>query len=593
MVQTVKIGLVRNDRQPWGFRLHGGAEYGSPLVIQKVNDKSISEHAGLKAGDVVIAVNGNDVTKHKHKQAQDMILQCGNSFSLSVQRGGLFQEAIKTQLTASHHSPRIPSPQPPILTETDHAAPSQGGGGGGGSGFTTVPHHKMATYNSPHKLYSEETMKEAANTRPDPLVQGVKSMGFTRKCDKSLQDITANSQVLKALQEQEAGFGPNYGVAGMSELQEDRKHHPNETPKSVFRAGGLSRPQQEQPRAPWQRPLQPQYQPLPAQAHHAQQPAGAWNTNLNNNKAGGAANAEDFTKQFMKDTYQPPEPERAIGSPIPRPGSGMRSTPTSFRTQSPMRHQSPAQSQLRTQSPAFKQIHQQQQHQDQPDHTPQAPTAGWDQTLNDNKSGMAGNAEDFTKQFMSDMYGSQNGQQSAQVQWQPQPAPVEATPFVSQPMPTPPQQPMSAPAASSILKTNSGSNMNFSSSSSSSFQQSQSSSSMQQQSSHSNGQLPGVRFQTSQPQPQGPASLPQMSSPSMPMKSLPGKVSNPKATLAANLPRMPGVGQPAGEPAPPAGPGQSIIAPRRGRGHLVCEACYGQFYAPECEKCRKKILGVS
>ena len=27
--------------------------------------------------------------------------------------------------------------------------------------------------------------------------------------------------------------------------------------------------------------------------------------------------------------------------------------------------------------------------------------------------------------------------------------------------------------------------------------------------------------------------------------------------------------------------------------HLYCEECYGKYLAPTCEKCRKKILGVS
>ena len=26
---------------------------------------------------------------------------------------------------------------------------------------------------------------------------------------------------------------------------------------------------------------------------------------------------------------------------------------------------------------------------------------------------------------------------------------------------------------------------------------------------------------------------------------------------------------------------------------LYCEDCYGKYLAPDCEKCRKKILGVS
>ena len=28
-------------------------------------------------------------------------------------------------------------------------------------------------------------------------------------------------------------------------------------------------------------------------------------------------------------------------------------------------------------------------------------------------------------------------------------------------------------------------------------------------------------------------------------------------------------------------------------GHLYCEDCYGRYLAPDCEKCKKKILGVS
>ena len=37
--QTIDIKLTRFARQPWGFRLHGGADFGSPLVIQKVSHR--------------------------------------------------------------------------------------------------------------------------------------------------------------------------------------------------------------------------------------------------------------------------------------------------------------------------------------------------------------------------------------------------------------------------------------------------------------------------------------------------------------------------------------------------------------------------
>lgn len=29
------------------------------------------------------------------------------------------------------------------------------------------------------------------------------------------------------------------------------------------------------------------------------------------------------------------------------------------------------------------------------------------------------------------------------------------------------------------------------------------------------------------------------------------------------------------------------------KGALYCEVCYEKFFAPECSKCQRKILGVS
>ena len=35
---TLDIKLERRERQPWGFRLHGGSDFGTPLIIQKVGE---------------------------------------------------------------------------------------------------------------------------------------------------------------------------------------------------------------------------------------------------------------------------------------------------------------------------------------------------------------------------------------------------------------------------------------------------------------------------------------------------------------------------------------------------------------------------
>ncbi len=40
MAQTLQIKMSRNENSPWGFRLHGGVDFGTPLTIQKVSENS-------------------------------------------------------------------------------------------------------------------------------------------------------------------------------------------------------------------------------------------------------------------------------------------------------------------------------------------------------------------------------------------------------------------------------------------------------------------------------------------------------------------------------------------------------------------------
>ena len=48
--------------------------------------KSLSEAAGLQAGDTILAVNGKDLTSLRHKEAQEAIVKSGNNFSLTIVR---------------------------------------------------------------------------------------------------------------------------------------------------------------------------------------------------------------------------------------------------------------------------------------------------------------------------------------------------------------------------------------------------------------------------------------------------------------------------------------------------------------------------
>lgn len=37
MAQLITARLSRSDGSPWGFRLQGGKDFGTPLALQKVN----------------------------------------------------------------------------------------------------------------------------------------------------------------------------------------------------------------------------------------------------------------------------------------------------------------------------------------------------------------------------------------------------------------------------------------------------------------------------------------------------------------------------------------------------------------------------
>lgn len=56
------------------------------VCVLQVNGGSPADKAGLVAGDSVIKVNTTDVYNLRHKEAQDVIVQAGQNFDVTVQR---------------------------------------------------------------------------------------------------------------------------------------------------------------------------------------------------------------------------------------------------------------------------------------------------------------------------------------------------------------------------------------------------------------------------------------------------------------------------------------------------------------------------
>ncbi|XP_063702641.1 PDZ and LIM domain protein Zasp isoform X6 [Culicoides brevitarsis] len=206
MAQLMTVRLTRNDGQPWGFRLQGGKDFGSPLALQKVNVGSIADKAGLLAGDALIRVNNEELFNLRHKDAQDALVRAGNSFELTVSRGGSTWKPSVTPLT----SPVPTSAGINVVTKTSlKAMPGQNVAAIGtghntaakpfasnGQGVRSIVNKQ---YNTPVAMYSDETIAETLSAQTEVLAGGVLGVNF-KKNEKVYN--SAQSEVFKMLQEQ-------------------------------------------------------------------------------------------------------------------------------------------------------------------------------------------------------------------------------------------------------------------------------------------------------------------------------------------------------------------------------------------------------
>ncbi|BFZ17617.1 hypothetical protein BsWGS_20656 [Bradybaena similaris] len=88
-VMNLEAKLERCDSNtPWGFRMQGGRDFNSPLVIQNVNPGSLAAKCGLQVGDLILKIGNTSTEYLQHKEAQASIVKSGNRLDLLLQRGG-------------------------------------------------------------------------------------------------------------------------------------------------------------------------------------------------------------------------------------------------------------------------------------------------------------------------------------------------------------------------------------------------------------------------------------------------------------------------------------------------------------------------
>lgn len=145
-----------------------------------MNLGSIAEQVGLQPGDAVVSVNNVDVFNLRHKDAQDIIVRSGNSFELTVQRGGGTWKPSVTP-TGALPAPNQQYGGPVTKTSLQHHPPPNEQHIGCGYNNSARPFNQNGSvksivnkqYNTPVGMYSEESIAETLTAQAEVLANGV------------------------------------------------------------------------------------------------------------------------------------------------------------------------------------------------------------------------------------------------------------------------------------------------------------------------------------------------------------------------------------------------------------------------------------
>ncbi|XP_014652155.1 PREDICTED: PDZ and LIM domain protein 2 [Ceratotherium simum simum] len=71
---------------PWGFRISGGRDFHTRIVVTKVTERGKAEAADLRPGDIIVAINGESAEGMLHAEAQSKIRQSPSPLRLQLDR---------------------------------------------------------------------------------------------------------------------------------------------------------------------------------------------------------------------------------------------------------------------------------------------------------------------------------------------------------------------------------------------------------------------------------------------------------------------------------------------------------------------------
>jgi len=86
--ERTEISVTLHGGAPWGFRISGGKEFHQPLVVSRVTPGSVSSKAGIQAGDVVLAIDGEYVSGLRQDQFEEKLAMATDSVMLVIEKNG-------------------------------------------------------------------------------------------------------------------------------------------------------------------------------------------------------------------------------------------------------------------------------------------------------------------------------------------------------------------------------------------------------------------------------------------------------------------------------------------------------------------------
>jgi len=99
--ERTEISVTLHGSPPWGFRISGGKEFHQPLVVARVTPGSVSNKAGIQAGDVVLAIDGEYVSGLTQDQFEEKLAKATESVVLVIEKNGGPQKGKSAGTTSS------------------------------------------------------------------------------------------------------------------------------------------------------------------------------------------------------------------------------------------------------------------------------------------------------------------------------------------------------------------------------------------------------------------------------------------------------------------------------------------------------------